>query len=92
VAATENRAQYLRQADFAVAATYNGVTAVSVIFDEPNAASADLDGTNPTALGDSVDFPSNCIGKTLTIGATTFTIRAREPVDDGAFVTLQLER
>jgi hypothetical protein len=31
------------------------------------------------------------VGKTLTIGATTYTIKGREPVDDGAFVVLTLK-
>jgi hypothetical protein len=92
VAFTEDRAAFLRTADFAVDATYNGATAVKVIFDEPYTAQSEVGSSNPTAFGNAADFPKGtCIDLTLVIGATTYRIRGREPVDDGAFVLLQLE-
>lgn len=77
--------------DFGIAATYNGATAVLVIFDRAYlSALTGVAGTNPVALGKASDFASP-VGKTLAIGATTYTIQNSEPQDDGAFVLLQLE-
>lgn len=77
--------------DFGVAATYNATTAVVVIFDnEYIEALTGVAGTNPVALGKSTDF-ADPVGKTLLIGAVTYTVRGVEPIDDGAIVRLQLE-
>lgn len=92
MAAAEDLDQYLRTQDFAVAATYNGATAVRVIHDRAFLAQQGIGGTNPVALGKASDFPAgDSIDKTLLIGAVTYVIKGREPVDDGAFVLLQLE-
>lgn len=89
---TEDRTAFLSASEFAVAATYNGVTAVTVIFDEPYSTQGDVGSSNPTALGNAADFPvGTSIGKTLLISGTQYTIRHREPVEDGAFVLLELE-
>ena len=78
--------------EHAVAAVYDGATPVLVIFDNPYVEQFDVAGTNPTALGKASDFPvaGAPVGKTLLIGSVTYTIRDREPVDDGALVRLQL--
>jgi hypothetical protein len=90
--AAENRAEFLRTQDFASAATYDGATPVNVIFDEAYIAAGDIGSTDPVAWGNAADFPKGtCIGKTLLIGSTTYVIRERQPVDDGAFVQLDLE-
>lgn len=77
---------------FATAATYDGATAVSVIFDhEFLRAFGILDTSNPSALGKASDFPAGAVTKTLLISGTTYTIRSRQLMDDGALVVLQLE-
>ena len=87
----EDLTVFLNTADFAEAATYNGATAVKVIFDASYLESLGIAGTNPVALGLSSHFAAPA-GKTLLIGATTYTIRNTRPVDDGAFVLLELEK
>jgi hypothetical protein len=73
-----------------VAATSSKATAVKVIFDAAYIDTLGMTATNPAALGKASDFPASAVGKTLLIGATTYTIRSRQPQDDGAFVLLQL--
>lgn len=77
---------------FAVAATLQGGAAggVPVIFDAAYIDTLGMAATNPVALGKATDFPSAAVGKTLLIGSTTWTIRNRQPQDDGTFVLLQL--
>jgi hypothetical protein len=93
---TEDRTAFLKQSEHAVAAVYDAAganTSISVIFDEPHLEQVGIGGTNPTALAEASDIPATgSIGKTLTISGTVFVIRARQPVDDGAFVELELER
>lgn len=89
---TEDLSVYLDPVNgFATAATYDGVTPVNVIFDRAYLDTLGMASTDPVALGKASDFPeTTSIGKTLLIGATTWTIRNRQPQDDGAFVLLQL--
>jgi hypothetical protein len=69
---------------------YNGATPVSVIFDrEYVEALSGVAGSNPVALGKATDF-ADPVDKTLVIGGTTYTIINKRPVDDGAFVLLDL--
>lgn len=77
--------------ELALAATYAGSTAVNVIFDAEYVEAFGVAGANPAALGRASDFPAGAVGNTLLISGTTYTIRNREPVDDGALVRLQLE-
>jgi hypothetical protein len=72
-------------------ATYDGATAVRVFFDAAYQEALGMAGTNPVALGKASDFPAAAVGKTLLVSGVTYTIRNREPVDDGALVRLQLE-
>jgi len=81
---------FFNPAEFASAATYNGVTAVNVIFDAAYLEQFGVSGTNPVALGKASDFAASAVGKTLLIGAVTYTIRGRENQDDGSTVLLQL--
>ena len=90
---TEDPDDFLNTDDFALDATYDGATAVRVIFDNAYLEGVDIAGTNPVATGKASDFPAGtCIGKTLLVGAVNYIIRRREPVDDGLFVQLQLEQ
>lgn len=89
---TEDLSAFLSTDDFATAATYDSSTAVNVIFDRAFIETLGMTNTNPVAMGKASDFPEgSAVGKTLLIGSTTYTIRGREPLDDGAFVLLQLE-
>lgn len=76
---------------FALDATYDGVTAVKVIFDNGYLEQLGIAGTRPAAMGKASDFPAAAVGKTLLVGGTTYTIRGREPQDDGALVLLSLK-
>jgi hypothetical protein len=72
-------------------ATYDGATAVKVIFDAAYSPELGVAGTNPIAIGKASVFPAAAVGKTLLVNGVTYTIRNREPQDDGAFVLLQLQ-
>lgn len=76
---------------FAVAATYDGATSVNVIFDNGYLEQLGIAGTRPSALGKATDFPAAAVGKTLLVNGTTYTIKGREPQDDGALVLLTLK-
>jgi hypothetical protein len=77
-------------AGHAVAATYDGGTAVKVIFDAAYLEQFGVAGVRPVAVGKASVFPANAVGKTLLIGATTYVIKGREQIDDGALVALTL--
>ena len=77
--------------EHALDATYDGATAVKVNFDHAYLEQLGVAGTDPVALGKASDFPAAAVGKTLTIGATTYTIRNPQPQDDGATVLLELQ-
>ena len=87
----EDLAPFFDEDEFATLAIYNSSTEVRVIFDNTFLSQLGIAGTNPAALGQAIDFPAAAVGKTLKIGTTTYTIRGREPQDDGAVVLLQLE-
>ena len=88
---TEDLSVFFSTAEFASAATYNGATAVNVILDAAYLEALGIAGTNPVALGKASDFAAP-VGKTLAIGATTYTIRNFRALDDGALVVLELEK
>jgi hypothetical protein len=81
----------------AVAATYDGATAVNVVPDFDFIAQDGMAGHGPSALGKASDFPAGlaaaggCIGKTLLLSGVTYRIVQREKQDDGAVVRLQLQ-
>lgn len=89
---TEDVSEFFDDADFALAATYNGATTLNVIFDRAYIeAVSGIGGTHPVALVQTSALPdANPTGKTLVISGTTYTIRAFEPQDDGAITLLQL--
>lgn len=77
----------------AVDATYNSATAVKGFHDRAYLEQLGIAGTHPVFLGKASDFPESGtpVGKTLAIGSTTWTIKGREPIDDGAWVLLTLK-
>jgi len=90
---SEDLSAFFNTADFALAALYNGAATVSVIFDSAYLTELGIAGTNPIALGKAADFPAAAaVGKTLVISGVSYTIRDRQPQDDGACVLLQLEK
>jgi hypothetical protein len=76
----------------ATSATLQGgaANAVSGFFDEAYLDAIGMAGTNPIFVCKASAVAETDIGKTLTINAVAYTIRNREPLDDGAFVRLQL--
>lgn len=88
----EDLSVFFNSAELASTATYNGATPVDVIFDRAYIeALVNMAGTAPVALALASDIPPGAEGKTLAISGTTYTIRGREPQDDGAVVLLRLE-
>lgn len=82
-------------ADFGVDATFTPTSGSGstprVIFDRAYFEQLGVAGTNPIAMGKASDFAeATSIGGTLVINTVTYTIRERQPQDDGAFVLLQL--
>lgn len=92
MAFTEDLSVFFNTDDFAIGCVYDGATPVDVIFDRAYIeALADIAGTAPVALALASDIPAAAEGKSLVINGTTYTIRGREPQDDGAVVLLRLE-
>lgn len=93
MAFTEDLSAYFdTSSGFAVAAVYDGATAVDVIFDNEHLIAHDMvSTTNPVVLGKASVFPAAAVTKTLVVSGVTYTIRDRQLIDDGALVRLQLE-
>lgn len=64
---------------------------VNVIFDNAYLEQLGVAGTNPVALAKASDVSAARVGSTLVISGTTYTIRDRQPLDDGETVLLQFE-
>lgn len=78
--------------DFAVVARYDAARDVRVVFDAAYVDALGVQSTGPVALGKGTDFPAaSCIGNSLVVDGSTYTIRHREPQDDGAMVLLRLQ-
>ena len=75
----------------ATSATLQGGAAVAGFLDAEYVGELGVAGTNPVFVCKAADVAEGDIGKTLTIAATVYTIRNRQPIDDGAFVRLQLQ-
>jgi hypothetical protein len=87
----EDLSQFFDDADFAIAAALQGVgTPINVIFDAAHLEVLGVSSANPVALAQASDVADSDIGKTLTVNAVVYTIRDRQPQDDGATVLLQL--
>ena len=90
----EDLSAFFSTAEFATAATLNGV-AVAGIFDTPLALGVvgeyGMASTQPAYTLPSVSVPANPVGLALVIGATSYVVAAHEP--DGTGVSrLLLER
>ena len=89
---TEDLDEFLSTEEFGIAATLQGGSTVNVIFDNEYTRALDMvAGTNPIALAKASAVVAGDINKTLIINSVTYTIRDRRPIDDGAFVMLELE-
>lgn len=77
----------------AIAATLQGGSTggVAVIFDRAVLDQFGVAGTSPQAICKASDVSAANVGQTLTISGTAYTILRRDPIDDGAFVALQLK-
>lgn len=87
---SEDLTVYFDTADgFALAATV-GSTTVPVIFDAAYLRELGVvSGTNPVALAMASSSAAS-VGATIVISGVSYTIKDREPQDDGALVLLQL--
>lgn len=87
MAFAEDLSVFFAEADFAVAATLNGV-AVSGIFDEAyhEPLGSIMEGRSPQFVCAAAAAPSAAHGQTLAIGARTFKVCGVEP--DGTGVVL----
>lgn len=90
MAFTEDLAAFLGTSDFATAATYDGATAINVIFDNDWDAMplgmAGQSALRPRAMCRSADIAANPVGKTLLVNAVTYTIAEHQP--DGTGMSL----
>lgn len=94
MAFTEDLSQFFVEADFAQAATLNGV-AVTGIFDNSYITGAvgpaGMASTGPIFTLPTADVPASPVGKTLVTGGVTYTVAEHQP--DGTGVSaLMLER
>jgi hypothetical protein len=89
---SENLDDFLSTAELAVSATLQGgaTDGVSGFFDAAYLEALGMAGTNPVFECKASAIAAGDIGKTLTVAGVVYTIRNREPLDDGAFVRLQL--
>lgn len=84
---TEDLSAFFDTAEFATAATLNGV-AVTGIFDaayEEQGLGLGMAGTVPVYTLPSADVPATVVGLALVIGATTYTVV--ESMPDGTGIT-----
>jgi hypothetical protein len=88
---SENLDDFLSTAELAVAATLQGGATVNGFLDAEYVDTLGMAGTNPAFVCKATDVAASDINKTLTIAAVVYTIRNRQPIDDGAFVRLQLQ-
>ena len=91
MAFTEDLAQFFDTDAFAETATYDGSTEVSVIWSAPGADAFGIGSTVPEAMVAAADVDADPRGKTLVIGATTYTIREFTPDLTSRVLTLKLE-
>lgn len=78
--------------EHALAGTLQGGAEVAVILDRGLVeAFGAVVASGPVALAKAADIGAGNLNQTLTIAGTTYTIRERHLVDDGAIVALQLQ-
>jgi hypothetical protein len=80
-------------ADFGTDATYKSVATVRVIFDRSFLEQLGIVGSaSPAALCATEDLDADVSDQDITILGVAYKIRAGEPVDDGLFTVLRLEK
>ena len=87
----EDVAAFFDTAAFAETGTYDGSDSIPVIFSAPGADAFNIGATVPEAIVAAADVDADPRGKTLVIGATTYTIREFTPDLTGRLLTLKLE-
>lgn len=88
---TEDLTVFFDDDDFAESATCAGSTANVIRDREYLATQGIVAGANPIVMAKASDFGTSIVGTTITVSGTSWTIRSREPMDDGSVVVLQLE-
>jgi hypothetical protein len=88
----EDLSEYLSTDEHAVSALFNGASTISVFYNADAQLTLGVSSSNPVAIARAIDVPS-AFDKTLVIaGIGSFVIKDSQPMDDGAFVTLQLQK
>lgn len=89
----EDLSPFFDTTEHATAAALQGLaTPINVIFDAAYLEALGVSSTNPVALAKASDVAEADVGKTLTINSVVYTIKDRQPQDDGATVLLQLAK
>lgn len=87
----ESESDFYDDDELAIAGTVSG-TQVLVNFDREHINSLGMvSGANPVADTWATNTVA-AVGSTITISGTAYTIRDRQPIEDGARVLLQLEK
>ena len=90
MAFTEDRSVFFDTDDFATAGTV-GTSTINGIFDrEYVLQGGQVAGANPIFLIDTSDAGAVGVGSTIVIGTGTYTVKSKEPQDDGNTTLLQL--
>lgn len=93
MALAEDLSAFFATDDFAIAATAGWGATVNVIFDAEHVEALEmLSTTSPVCLARGSEVSASRVGQTLTISGVSYTIRDVRPRDDGALVTLRLEK
>ncbi len=90
---TEDLDAFLNTGELAVEATYDTSTTVKGFFDSAFLEQLDIvAGKNPVFVCKASAVAADPTAKALVVNSVTYNIRGIEPIDDGAFVLLRLER
>lgn len=86
----EDRTVFFDTDDFAVAGTV-GTTTINGIFDrEYQLQGGMVAGANPIFVFDKDDEAAVAVGSSIVIESGTYTVKSKEPQDDGKTILLQL--
>jgi len=87
----EDLSAFFSTDEHATDATLQGGSVVPVIFDRAYLEQMGIAGTAPAAIAKASDVTAANLEQTLTVNGTAYTIKGREPIDDGAVVLLRLQ-
>ncbi len=89
---TEDLTAFFNTSDFALEGTLSSGGSANVIFDRAALEAFGVSSTAPQCLVRAADVSGVTVGTTtITISSVVYTIRDRQPLDDGAVVLLILQ-